>query len=322
MAAHDARHSGAYLPLALMGIAVVIFGTGYWPTAVAAEHGPPIMVTAVRVATSALLVLVTVLVFRRRLPVGSVLGWAALAGVLSGVVFQVGLTESIARAGAGNGAVVINTSPLMVLALAWLLLRERLSPIGIFGLLLGFGGVVLMVATQLGGPIETSQLLTGCALGLMAALAFSFVALIVRRISGRPGGVDMVGFIAVQFAVATTVLVPIAFALEGTATTDWGSDAFWASMVWTGPGAALAALLLYLTLERVPAAKTTSALFLVPAVAIVVEIARGNAPDALALSGMVVAVAGVALATLPRERTDAILARLGRDRAASPPSPG
>ena len=86
MAAPDARRSGAYLPLALMGIAVVIFGTGYWPTAVAAEHGSPIMVTAVRVATSALLVLVTVLVFRRRLPVGSVLGWAALAGVLSGVV--------------------------------------------------------------------------------------------------------------------------------------------------------------------------------------------------------------------------------------------
>ena len=306
MAASARREGGAFVPVALLAAAVVIFGTGYWPTAVAAGHGPALMVTALRVAASAAFLVAIALALRKRLPRGRTLGWAVVTGLLIAVTFQWGLTEAIDRAGPGNGAVLINTNPLMVLALAWIFLRERVSPLGIFGLLAGFGGVVLMVATQLGGSVETRQLLLGSLIGLIAALAYSVGVLILRGLSQRVGEIDMVGIATVQFLVGSAVLVPIAFAVEGTTSTDWGSGSFWAATTWTGPGAAVAALLFYVALTRLPAAKAASALFLVPAVAIIVEVARGNAPDALALTGMLVTVLGVAIAALPPERAAAL----------------
>jgi len=235
--------------------------------------------------------------------------------LLTAAVFQWGLTEAIDRAGPGNGAVLINTNPLMVLVLAWIFLRERLSPLGVFGLLAGFGGVVLMVSSQLGGSVETRQLLLGSFLALVAALSYAASVVILRSLSQHAGEMDMLGFLTVQFLVGSAVLLPIALAIEGTSGTDWGSESFWAATGWTGPGAAVAALLFYLALKRLPAAKTSSALFLVPAVAIIVEVVRGNSPDALALIGMLVTVLGVALAALPPEWTTA-LGRLSGRRAA------
>lgn len=171
MSASAEPRGGAQVPLALLALAVVIFGTGYWPTAVAAGHAPSLMVTMLRVVTSAVFLLALALVLRNRLPRGRMLGWSVLTGLLIATAFQWGLTEAIDRAGPGNGAVLINTNPLMVLALAWIFLRERLSPLGVLGLLAGFGGVVLMVSSQLGGSVETRQLLLGSFLGLVAALS-------------------------------------------------------------------------------------------------------------------------------------------------------
>jgi drug/metabolite transporter (DMT)-like permease len=310
MSASAVPQARVHVPLALLATAVIIFGTGYWPTAVAAEHAPSLMVTTLRVASSAAFLLVLTLALRKRLPRGRMLGWSVLTGVLIAVIFQWGLTEAIDRAGPGNGAVVINTNPLMVLVLAWIFLRERLPPLGIFGLLVGFGGVVLMVSSQLGGSIESRQLLLGSLLGLVAALAYAIGVVILRNLSQRVGEIDMTGIVTAQFLVGSAVFLPIAFAIEGATSTDWGSGSFWAATVWTGPGAAVAALLFYLALKRLPAAKTSSALFLVPAVAIIVEVVRGNAPDALALIGMLVTVIGIALAVLPPEWTGA----LGRQR--------
>ncbi|MGI9659787.1 MAG: DMT family transporter [Gaiellaceae bacterium] len=315
MSASAERERGAYVPLALLATAVVIFGTGYWPTAVAAAHAPSLMVTMLRVVSSAVFLLALALALRTRLPRGHMLGWSVLTGLLIATVFQWGLTEAIERAGPGNGAVLINTNPLMVLVLAWIFLRERLPSLGVFGLLAGFGGVVLMVSSQLGGEVETHQLLLGSFLALVAALSYAVGVVILRSLSQREGEMDMLGIVTVQFLVGSAVLLPIALAVEGTAGTDWSSGSFWAATTWTGPGAAVAALLFYLALKRLPAAKTSSALFLVPAVAIVVEVVRGNTPDALALTGMLVTVLGVALAALPPEWA-AALGRLSRRRTA------
>jgi probable blue pigment (indigoidine) exporter len=306
MAAPARRESRARGPLVLLGATVVIWGTGYWPTAVAAEHGSALMVTGLRLAPGALVMLAAVWLLGAKLPRGRMLGWAVLTGLLMVAIFQWGLTEAIARAGPGNGAILINTNPLIVLVLAWIFLRERLSPLGIAGLLAGFGGVALMVSSQLGGSVETRQLLLGSALALIAALGWAIGVLILRKLSQRPGGIDMVGITAVQFVVASVLILPIAFAVDGTSTTDWGSGTLWGTIVWIGPAATVGVLFFYLALERLSAAKTSSSLFLVPAVAVIVEIARGSTPGVAVLVGMLVAVVGVALAVVPVEQLAAI----------------
>lgn len=245
------------------------------------------------------------------------LAWAVLTGLLMVALFYWGITEAITRAGAGNSAIVVNTNPLIVLVLAWIFLRERLSMLAVFGLALGFGGVVLMVSTQLGGDVETTQLLIGIGLALLAALGWAVGVLVVRTLSQRAGGVEMMGFTTVQFIASAILIAPIAFALEGTSSTTWGSGQFWAAMLWIGPAASIGVALFYMALRHLSAAKTSSALFLVPAVAVVVEIVRGEAPSAIVLAGMFVAVIGVALAVIPRETLARVLPRLRRQVTAN-----
>jgi drug/metabolite transporter (DMT)-like permease len=107
---------------------------------------------------------------------------------------------------------------------------------------------------------------------------------------------------AVQYAVAAVVIAPVAFAVDGTAGTDWEASGLWGPLVWIGPVNALGAMLFLLALGRLPASRTSSVLFLVPAVAVLVEIARGAAPEAIVLAGMVLAVGGVALVITAGER--------------------
>ncbi len=312
MARQETRRGAGQAPFVLLAGTVLIWGTGYWPTQVATEHGSSLVITAIRLAPSALLLLLAVPLMGARLPRGRLLGWALFTGLLMAGLFQWGLTEAIARAGPGNGAVLVNTNPLIVLVLAWIFLRERLSLLGILGLLAGFGGVALMVSSQLGGESETTDLLLGSAIALIVALAWAVGVLILRTLAQRSEGVDMVGFIAVQYVIASALFVPLAFAVHGTSGTDWASGGFWASIVWIGPAAALGVLFFFLALERLAAAKTSSALFLVPAVAVIVEIVRGNVPSALVLAGMFVAVIGVALAVVPREQLASIVPFLRR----------
>ena len=294
-------------PLILLAGTVLIWGAGYWPTEVATGHSSALVVTGLRLGFGALVLLAAVPVMGARLPHGKLLAWALFTGLLMAALFQWGLTEAIARAGPGNGSVLINSNPLIVLVLAWIFLHERLSLLGVLGLLTGFGGVVLMVSSQLGGAYETTDLLLGSAIALIAALGWAVGLLILRTLAQRPGGVDMLGFTAVQYVTGTAVIVPLAFAIDGTSGTDWASGGFWVSMAWIGPAAAIAVVFFFLALERLAAAKTASALFLVPAVAVIIEIIRGNIPNALVLTGMFVAVVGVALAVLQREQLASII---------------
>ena len=286
-------------PAWLLGFGVIAWGLAWWPLEVTSEHSPPVMLASLRMIPSALTLLAGYLLIRGTLPRGRVLVGAIVTGLLVFAFFQWALMASVARVGAGNSAVVTNTPPLMVAILGWLVLRERVSRLAIAGLATGFGGVVLMVATQLGGTQGTGRLLSGVGLGLAAALAWAVATLIMRALTRNNPKVDIVGVSVVQYTAGALVLVPIAFATVGTSSTDWSSPELWAPMAWVGPVTAVAVLFFFTVLKHMEAARASSVLFLVPAIAVLVEIARGNAPGALTLSGMFVAVIGVALVTTP-----------------------
>jgi drug/metabolite transporter (DMT)-like permease len=84
----------------------------------------------------------------------------------------------------------------------------------------------------------------------------------------------------------------------------WGG-AFSATAVgteieWLALGtSALGSLAFFSALKRVSADRAAAWQFVVPVVAVLVEIARGNSPDAIVLAGMILAVAGVAIVNIP-----------------------
>ena len=307
------RPSSNYATFALLAGFVLIWGTGYWPTEVASEHTSTVMLSALRVTGSALLLVAFALLRRAKWPGGRMLAWASGSGLLMIALSHWGTTEAVIRAGPGTAAVLVNAAPLIVVALGWLSLRERLSPIGLAGIAIGFGGVILMVSSQLGGDIDRNQLLIGVGLGAAGAVGWAIGTLILRAFTmRRTEELDMLGFTAMQFVVSGVVLLAAAFATDGTGSTDWGSGELWAVLVWIGPVSGIGFACFFAALSRMHAARVSAPMFLIPAVAVVVEIARGNVPTALVLLGMLLAVLGVALVNVPREVLMGAVPRLWR----------
>ena len=305
-------------PYVFLGAAVLMWGTGWWPIALASSHAPPLTVAGLRTAPAIPILLLALPLLGGRIPRGRLLFWAVLSGLIMVAFFQFGLTQSAARIGAGNTAVLVNTPPLMVAILAWILLRERLPRRGIIGLPLGFIGVILMVSSQIGGDFTKTALVTGVTFALLAALGWALGTMLLRYVAQQHDDVDMAGITAVQYLVAGGLLLPLALAVNGVSDTDWTSPELLASVVWIGPVAALATIMFFASLKQLPAARASAWLFLIPTIAILVEIARGNPPEGVVLMGMALTILGVALVNAPQLSFAGIPgAVLGRMRAGS-----
>lgn len=296
------RPAPNYGTFVLLAGFVLVWGTGYWPTEVADRHTDTVMLSALRVIGSALFLVGLAVYQGASWPRGRMLAWAAGSGLVMIALSHWGTTEAVVRAGPGNAAVVVNAAPLIVVALGWMFLRERLSPVGLVGVAFGFGGVILMVSSQLGGDTNTTQLLIGVGLGAAGAIGWAAGTLLLRAFALRRGEtVDILGFTATQFVVSGIVLLIAALPANGVGGTTWTSGELWAALVWIGPVSGIGFACFFGALKRMHAARVSAPMFLIPAVAVVVEIVRGNVPTALVLLGMVLAVLGVGLVNVPRE---------------------
>jgi drug/metabolite transporter (DMT)-like permease len=99
------------LAFGALALAVLLWGTSYWPTEVAGRHASPITLAALRTFPAALVLLVLLPLLGARLPRGRPAVGALISGILMVTVFYYGVTEGTLRAGPGNAAVLANASP-------------------------------------------------------------------------------------------------------------------------------------------------------------------------------------------------------------------
>ena len=281
---------------ALLSVPIVLWAASFWATEIGGDETSALMFSALRTAPAALLLLSVLPFARSGLPRGRMWIWAAVTGLLTVVVFFEGLSEGTLRAGAGNAAVLTNTPPFFVLVLGWFFLGERLSRLGIGGLLLGFAGVLVMVSSQLGGTSDVADLVVGIVFALAAAASWAIGTIIVKWLVVRDPNLDLLSLTAGQYVIGAPILLALAFGVDGAAGTEWSSAELWGSAVWLAVGASVIATLCYFAaLKRVPATRVSAWLFLSPVVAVLIELGRGHTPDGVVLVGMVLAIAGVAI---------------------------
>jgi drug/metabolite transporter (DMT)-like permease len=312
---------------AFMGLAITLWGTSFWPTEVAGQHGSSLALSALRTLPAAFVLLAVMPMFRARLPRGRVAAWSALTGVLMVTVFFYGLTEGTIRAGAGNAAVLANTSPFIVLLLGRLFGNERISALGTAGLVVGFSGVVVMVSSQLGAGGDGVVL--GMVLAMTAAVAWGVGTVLVKSLVSREEGLDLVGFTAGQYAVGGLALALAALLFSEPGDVEWTSTSLWVPVAYLAVGnSALGSIAYFAALKRLTATRAAAGQFLVPAVAILVDVARGSAPGIVVLGGMALTVLGVSLANLPARTaagaSDPVAgaANTAAEAASPPPAPG
>ncbi len=114
---------------------------------------------------------------------------------------------------ASLASIIASTMPLIVALLGWAAKGEKLTVLGTIGLIVGFGGVLLIMAGRLGQGVD----LFGVLLCIIGALALAIATLTVRNASS---GGNVIMIIGLQMYVGAIVLFGASLVFE-TWTVTW-----------------------------------------------------------------------------------------------------
>ncbi|WP_270725126.1 DMT family transporter [Shimia sp. Alg240-R146] len=108
---------------------------------------------------------------------------------------------------ASLASIIASTMPLLVAFLGWVALGEKLSPMAAIGMVLGFGGAVLIM----GARMEQGVDMFGVILCVIGALALAIATLTVR---GASAGGNVMMIVGLQMFVGAIVLFAASLAFE------------------------------------------------------------------------------------------------------------
>lgn len=217
-------------------------------------------------------------------------GRIAIAGLLVHGVYLGGVFSAIgAGLPAGVTALIVGLQPLLTAGLAGPLLGERVQPRQWAGLALGLVGVLLVVREKI--ALEATNTI-GLACAVAALLGITVGTLYQKR---HCAGMDLRSGAAIQYTATAAGLALVAPWVE-TMRIAWTPD-FVFALAWLVLVLSVGAIfLLFALIRRGAAAQVASLFYLTPAVTAAVAWAMfGEKLGALALVGMAIAVAGVAL---------------------------
>jgi drug/metabolite transporter (DMT)-like permease len=290
----------------LLATPILLWGTTYRGTAIGTSYAPPLVFGALRSVPAALVVLAVLAVRRPRDVRRRAVVVGGITGLLMVAFWIFAISEGVDRAGAANAAVLVNSATLWVALLSRLFLGERLVARALFGVFVGFAGIVVMFSSELHLSGD-SQVLSGMAIALAGGAAWGVGTVLVKWLSYREESLDAMTLAGLQYAVGCPLLVLVAFGAKGTEGTDWSSAAMWGAVAYVGIGAIAGTICYFLALRVMDATKVASAILLTPVIAVAIEIARGEVPTAVTFVGMAVTVVGVALVTLPAQSRPALV---------------
>jgi probable blue pigment (indigoidine) exporter len=247
------------------------------------------------------------LALRPRLPQG-IWWWRALVlGTLNIGAFFALIFVAAYRLPGAMAATLTATAPIMVMLIAWGLIRERPSAASLAGAAVGFAGVALLVLRS-GVTVDP----IGVAASFSAVAMSSVGYVLVKR--WKPP-VDLLTFTAWQLVAGGLVLLPIALVVEG-APPPLDLRAVGGFLYLGLVGTVLAYAVWFRGLRRLPAAAVSLVGLLNPVAGTVVGVAlAGEAFGAVQALGMLMVLSGI-LAGQP-----AVAARLRRPTPVEPPAP-
>lgn len=208
-----------------------------------------------------------------------------LIGVYGGIAFGIST---------GITALIVGLQPLLTGVLAGVVLGETVTRRNWVGLALGFAGLSLVVWDRITAPADAWWGLGFLVLGLAG---ITLGTLYQKRFCGP---FDVRAGVALQNVMSGIVMLALAASFE-TMHIDWTAEFVFAVM-WSAVGLSVIAICLYYWLvQRGAAARVTSLIYLSPPTTALMGWAMfGEVLSALAIAGMVLAMAGVALAVRPR----------------------
>lgn len=246
--------SASLTDIALTAVAPAIWGSTYLVTTELLPHGYPLTVAMLRALPAGIILLLIV----RQLPRG--IWWlrSFTLGALNFSFFWAMLFISAYRLPGGVAATVGAIQPLIVVALARLLIGTAIRPLAIAAGLVGMAGVGLLVLTP-SAALDPAGIIAG----LAGAVSMAFGTVLVRHWAPP---VSSLTFTAWQLTAGGLLLLPVALLLEPALPTPTLANVL--GIAWLGLiGAAFTYLLWFRGLSKLEPAAVASLGFLSPLVA-------------------------------------------------------
>lgn len=197
---------------------------------------------------------------------------------------------------ASLAAIIASSLPLLVGLAGWLFLGERLRPLGIAGLIMGFAGAALIMGTRLNAGVD----LFGVALCGLGVMALAFATLLLR---GASSGGNVLMIVGLQMLVGSVSLGLIALAIEPWEV-EWSGKLI-AAFLYTTFVPGLAATWIWFTLvNRIGAVRAATFHFLNPFFGVATAAAiLGETLGVIDIFGVVIIAAGILAVQSARRAT-------------------
>ncbi|MEL7976798.1 DMT family transporter [Isoptericola sp. F-RaC21] len=251
----------------------------------------------VAVGTAALSVILLVARLRRgtpvRLPRGRTLLLVLVWGVAWFGAYNLTLNAAEQHLDAGTTALLVNIAPMLVAVLAGFLLGEGFPRRLLVGIAIAFTGVVVIAVATTTGRFDA----VGVLLGLVTAVLYAGAATLQKRLLPHVDALTMTWLGCLAGTVAALPFLP---ALVTQAAAAPPSSLLGVVYLGVFPTAIAFSTWAYV-LRRVSAGRAAASTYSVPALVVLMSwLLLDEVPAPVVLVGGVLALAGVAVATLPR----------------------
>jgi drug/metabolite transporter (DMT)-like permease len=271
----------------------LMWGTSYAFIKLGVETLPTFTLIATRLLIGFVLLAIVVLVAREPLPRNPRVYGNLLIMAVVNIVIPFTLITSAERSVDSAIAAIINGAvPLVVILLAALVFADEPITLNrLFGLLVGYAGVIVIVspglATSTGSQISGELALVGSTISYGIGAVFARAKM--RGLRPMIPAVFQVGF-------ALVIISVLAFVNERPLEVAWNGDAILA-VVWLGVfGSGFAYLLNFRLLARIGATRTSILAYFLPIVGIISgALMFGETIDQVVILGTGMVIAGIAL---------------------------
>jgi drug/metabolite transporter (DMT)-like permease len=281
---------------------MLAWGAAYVPSAWLVETWPPLSAAGARLGLAGVILLLALKVLGRPLRPGvgiTTIGWLALT---QSVLFYGATFWGILHAGAGLAAVLANTDPLFVAALASVVLGEYLTGRQWTGLAVGLVGATVVVWQ---GPLWPPEVSGAAVIVVAGAFAWSVGTVVATR--GMRGAANPVALAAWQMALGGLVLLVIGFLFED-GPPPFGPREIALILGIAVVGGAIPFALFYLALARAPATQVSTWFFLIPVVGVLSAwLLLGEQPTARLVVGLAAVSVGLWLVLAIRAPQEELL---------------
>lgn len=276
----------------LLVLLSVLWGGSFFFVEVALVELPPLTLVALRVGFAGLALWGVVLAMGLRPPAAPGV-WIALLGMgaLNNVVPFSLIVWGQTHIASGLAAILNATTPLFTVLVAGLLLPdERISPLKLVGVIVGFAGVVVMF-----GLSSLDGASAGLAQAAVLGAAFSYACAGVFGRRFKRMGIRPTVTAAGQVTASTLILVPLAFLVDGPLAPATPGMATWAAVLGLALlSTAVAYVLYFKLLEAAGATNLLLVTLLIPVSAILLgSIVLGESLEVAHWVGMALIALGM-----------------------------